>query len=60
MEVLEKETHVYRYNSYMYSLDETERSAVDGEADTTIQWSWRGETQEIKPMYPHCTIWAEM
>lgn len=53
MEILEKETNGHSYKSHKYSLDESERSAVEyGEADATIQWSRRGETREIKAYVP--------
>ena len=53
MEILEKETHGHSYKSHKYSIDESERSAVEyGEADATIQWSRRGETREIKTYVP--------
>jgi hypothetical protein len=49
MDILERETHGHSYKSHKYSLDESERSAVEyGEADATIQWKRRGETKEIK------------
>ena len=49
MEILEKETHGHSYKSHKYSLDGSKRSAVEHEkADTTVQWSRRGETRKIR------------
>jgi hypothetical protein len=46
MEILEYETGGKSYKSHKYSLDESERSAVEyGEAENTIQWKRRGETK---------------
>ncbi len=53
MEILEKETLGHSYKSHKYSLDGSERSAVEyGEVDATIQWSRRGETRELKTYVP--------
>jgi len=53
MDILERETGGHSYKSHKYSLDETERSAVEyGEVDATIQWRRRGETKEIKSYVP--------
>ena len=49
MDILERETHGHSYKSHKYSLDESERSAVQyGDPDVAIQWKRRGETKEIK------------
>ena len=53
MDILEHETGGHSYKSHKYSLDESERSAVEyGEVDATIQWKRRGETKEIKTYVP--------
>lgn len=53
MDILERETGGHSYKSHKYSLDESERSAVEyGEVDATIQWKRRGETKEIKTYVP--------
>lgn len=53
MDILEHETGGHSYKSHKYSLDESERSAVEyGEADATILWKRRGETKEIKTYVP--------
>jgi len=53
MDILERETGGRSYKSHKYSLDESERSAVEyGEAGATIQWKRRGETKEIKTYVP--------
>jgi len=53
MDILERETHGHSYKSHKYSLDDSERSAVEyGEAGATIQWKRRGETKEIKTYAP--------
>lgn len=53
MDILERETGGHSYKSHKYSLDESERSAVEyGEAASTIQWKRRGETKEIKTYVP--------
>lgn len=49
MDILERETGGHSYKSHKYSLDESERSAVEyGEAGADIQWKRRGETKEIR------------
>jgi hypothetical protein len=46
MAILERETGGKSYKSFKYSLDETDRSAVEyGEAGKTMQWARRGETK---------------
>ena len=53
MDILERETSGHSYKSHKYSLDETERSALEyGEADANFQWKRRGETREIKTYVP--------
>jgi hypothetical protein len=53
MKILEHETGGRSYKSHKYSLDESERSAVEyGEVGATIQWKRRGETKEIKSYVP--------
>jgi hypothetical protein len=53
MAILENETHGHSYKSHKYSLDESERSALEyGEANVAIQWSRRGETRDIKTCVP--------
>lgn len=57
MDILERETGGHSYKSHKYSLDESERSAVEyGEAASTIQWKRRGETKEIKTYVPLCDL----
>jgi hypothetical protein len=49
MDILEKETGGKSYKSHKYSLENSERSAVEyGETNSNIQWKRRGETKEIK------------
>ena len=46
MEILAHETGGRSYKSYKYSLDESDRSAIEyGEAEKTMQWARRGETK---------------
>ena len=46
MEILESETTGKSYKSFKYSLDNSDRSAVEyGEAGQTMQWARRGETK---------------
>jgi hypothetical protein len=46
MAILERETGGKSYKSFKYSLNETDRSAVEyGEAEKTMQWARRGETK---------------
>lgn len=52
MAILERETGGKSYKSFKYSLDESERSAVEyGEAEKTVYWARRGETKShTKPI----------
>jgi hypothetical protein len=53
MDILERETGGHSYKSHKYSLDESERPAVEyGEVDATIHWKRRGESKEIKTYVP--------
>ena len=46
MEILENETTGKSYKSFKYSLDDSDRSAVEyGGAEQTMQWARRGETK---------------
>jgi len=46
MAILERETGGKSYKSFKYSLDESDRSAVEyGEVEKTMQWARRGETK---------------
>ena len=46
MAILERETGGKSYKSYKYSLDESDRSAVEyGEVEKSMQWARRGETK---------------
>ena len=46
MAILERETGGKSYKSFKYSLDESDRSAIEyGEAEQSLQWSRRGETK---------------
>ena len=53
MDILAKETGGKSYKSHKYSLEESDRSAVEyGETNSTIQWKRRGETKDIKTYVP--------
>ena len=46
MSIFERETGGKSYKSFKYSLDESDRSAIEyGEAEQSLQWSRRGETK---------------
>jgi len=53
LEIIAKETGGHSYMSHKYSLDETDRSAVEyGIPNASIQWKRRGETKENRTYVP--------
>jgi hypothetical protein len=46
MEILARETGGKSYKSHKYSLDDSERSAIEyGEVEKSVHWKRRGETE---------------